>query len=178
MDGQVVYENITRSSTRCCSLSVSRNAHTVRALGTLPASSSPRKRMNEGRSLTWYCRRSSDRWFRRRRIRSLNRRSRQVGLRPAALFRSVRSMRARMGRNIPQSMALAVASLGLPRNCVEPFQRVACFRKAGVTVLKVKEAILHKTYCRIFCLYSVKNLNPANAKNLQGFIEVAITNKN
>ena len=59
-------------------------------------------------------------------------RTRQIGLRPAALLRSVGSMLERMGRN------------NLPINDgVEPLQRVACFREADVAVLKVKQAVLH-----------------------------------
>jgi len=54
-----------------------------------------------------------------------------MGLRPAALLRSVGSMRDKMGRNISHSMTALT------------LQRVACLRETGIAVLKVKQAVLH-----------------------------------
>jgi len=58
-------------------------------------------------------------------------RIRRMGLRPAALLRSVGSMRDKMGRNISHSMTALT------------LQRVAYLRETGIAVLKVKQAVLH-----------------------------------
>ncbi len=111
---------------------VFRNAHTVRASGMEAANSSPKNRMKERGSVTWYSSRSSARLWMRWRISSLNMSTRSMGFLPALLLRGLASIFYKMGRKISQLMSLFKRSGG--SSCLESCawrlsmskKRVAC----------------------------------------------------
>jgi len=103
---------------------------------------SNRGRMKESRSVTWYCSRSSDRLCSRCRMRSLNMRTRQTGLRPAVLLRSLASERAMTGRKISQSMTASIHSRGwVARPCSNGRSgsqgRAGCSHAGSITVREI-----------------------------------------